>query len=163
MKRASFLILGLAACSTTNPDLPVSGSRATVLFFLAPGCPIAERFAPEIGRICADYGTQGAAFALVYVDGTEEEMRRHAGEFGLPAPAFRDRGRRWVRRFGVTVAPETVVVDGSGTRAYRGRINDLYVDLGRYRLQPTTRELRDALEAVLAGRPVAVSETRAIG
>jgi hypothetical protein len=162
MKRAAAALL-LLGCSTPGADLPVRGERTTVLFFLAPGCPIAERFAPEIGRICADYGLRGAAFALVYVDGGPEEVRRHAGEFGLAAPVVSDGGLALARRFGVSVTPEAVVLDASGTRAYRGRINDLYLDLGRYRLQPTTRELRDAVEAVLAGRPVVVREARAVG
>jgi hypothetical protein len=46
---------------------------------------------------------------------------------------------------------------------YRGRIDDRYVDLGRERPQPTSHDLESALIALIAGKPVAVRETRAIG
>ena len=46
---------------------------------------------------------------------------------------------------------------------YRGRIDDRYIELGLDRSQPTVRDLEQALEAVVAGKPVAVRETQAVG
>jgi hypothetical protein len=46
---------------------------------------------------------------------------------------------------------------------YRGRIDDRVEDLGRERARAVRHDLADALDAVLAGRAVAVPETRAIG
>jgi hypothetical protein len=46
---------------------------------------------------------------------------------------------------------------------YRGRIDDRYAELGRERPTPTTHDLEDALKAAIAGKPVAVKETRAVG
>ena len=56
-----------------------------------------------------------------------------------------------------------VVLGADGARVYRGRIDDRYLAPGQYRMKPTTRELRDAIEAVLAGRPVPVAEMKAAG
>ena len=151
---APFLLL-LASCAS-------SGGRPEVFLFITTDCPIANSFAPEIQRIAAEYEARGVAFSLVYTDGTPESIRKHAAEYGYESPVRVDTGRVLTRRYGVTVTPEAVVVAG-GARIYRGRIDDRYLAPGQYRLKPTTRELRDALDAVLAGRPVAVAETRAAG
>jgi hypothetical protein len=56
-----------------------------------------------------------------------------------------------------------VVLDATGEIRYRGRIDNRYEALGRPRRVVTIRDLRDALDAVLAGRPVARPETTALG
>ena len=161
MTRLAPAILLLAACGSTEKSAP----RASVLFFITTDCPIANGFVPEIRRIIADYRPRGVDFSLVYTDlrQTLEDARRHASEYGYDSPLRRDDGRMLSRRYGITVTPEAVVLDGAGARVYRGRIDDRYLAPGQYRLKPTTRELRDAIDAVLAGRPVPVAETRAAG
>jgi len=161
MKRLAPAILILAGCAS----VPVPGPRASVLFFITTDCPIANSFAPEIQRIVADYGPRGVAFSMIYTDLSQppDAARRHAAEYGYEAPAQVDAGRVLCRRHGITVTPEAVVLGTDGARLYRGRIDDRYLAPGQYRLKPTTRELRDAIEAVLAGRPVPVAETRAAG
>ena len=47
--------------------------------------------------------------------------------------------------------------------AYRGRVNDRYVDFGVDRPAPTTRDLDTALTNLVAGKPVEPKTTRAIG
>jgi len=162
MNRLAPLILLLGGCSASEPSTP---SRVAVLLFITTDCPIANGFAPEINRIVAEYGPRGVAFSMVYTDRaqTADAARRHASEYGYESPVRLDTGRVWSRKYGVTVTPEAVVLDAAGERRYRGRIDDRYLAPGRYRLQPTTRELRDAIDAVLAGRPVAVAETPAAG
>lgn len=46
---------------------------------------------------------------------------------------------------------------------YRGRIDNLYINIGRTRQQVTSHDLTDALDAVLAGRPVKQPTTEALG
>ena len=162
MSRLIPLILALGACSGTADAPP---RAPTVLFFITTDCPIANAFAPEINRIAADYASQGVDCVMMYTDlsSTKAAMLRHAIEFGYDRPALLDEGHTMSRKFGVRVTPEAVVLNPDGTRAYRGRIDDRYLAPGKYRLQPTTRDLRDALDAVLAGRPVPVAETPAAG
>ena len=54
------------------------------------------------------------------------------------------------------------MLTGDGV-AYRGRIDDLFEDLGKKRRKARTRDLRDALEAVLAGKAVVNPRTTAVG
>lgn len=162
MKRLISGILLLSAC--TSSEQP-PGPPALVLFFVTTDCPIANSFAPEINRITAEYGRRGVLFTMVYTDLSQpaEVVRRHAADYGYESPVQIDTGRVLSRRHGITVTPEAVVIDGNGARVYRGRIDDRYLAPGQYRLKPSTRELRDALDAVLAGRPVPVAETKAAG
>src|SRR5262249_12755086 len=72
-------------------------------------------------------------------------------------------GRALVRRAGARMVPEAAVFGPDGQRKYLGRIDDLYADLGKRRARATSRDLRDALDAVLADRPVPRPVTQAVG
>ena len=164
---------GEAATSILDLDgravdpLAIEG-RASVLVFVRTDCPISNRYAPEIRRLQERFAARGAAFWLVYADAAEpvEAIRAHLRAFDLPARALRDPGHVLVRKTGARVTPEAVVfVPGVGGArlVYRGRIDDRYLDFDRMRAAPTTHDLEDALEAVLAGKAVPREETPAVG
>jgi hypothetical protein len=161
MTRLAPALLFLAGCASPT----CKPTPAVVLFFITTDCPIANSFAPEINRIVNDYRSRGVAFEMVYTDLTQpaEVVRRHASEYGYKCPVQVDTGRVLSRQHGITVTPEAIVLNADDARVYRGRIDDRYLAPGQYRLKPTTRELRDAIEAVLEGRPVPVAETKAAG
>lgn len=140
-------------------------AAAYVFIFLSNDCPIANRYAPEIRRIIGAFAKSGVKFWLVHplTDETGESIRQHAKEYDLPGPFLRDPKRVLTQFSGATVTPEAVVFDGDLRRIYRGRIDDRYPQLGRQRAEPTSRDLRDALEAVISGRAVSEQRTRAIG
>jgi hypothetical protein len=156
----------------TLPDLdgtprtvPDPKAKVTALLFITHDCPISNAYAPEMNRLCAEYGKRGVAFYLVYVDPelAAGAAREHAREYGFACPALLDRTHILVKQAGATITPEAVLFDPGGRRLYRGRIDDRYVDFGRARPAPTRRDLRDALDAALAGKPVPNPRTRAIG
>jgi hypothetical protein len=61
------------------------------------------------------------------------------------------------------VTPQAVVIDRAGEIRYRGRIDNFYAAFGKPRQQVTEHDLRNALDAVLAGRSAPKRETDAIG
>ena len=136
--------------------------KAIVMVFLLTDCPIANSYAPEIKRLDTEYGPRGVRFYLVQVDPdlTIAEARAHAQQYGYTCPVVLDARHELVAHAGATRVPETAVFTPDGKRPYRGRIDNLYLAPGKRRTQPTERDLRDALEAVLAGKRVirAVSE-----
>jgi hypothetical protein len=140
-------------------------ARAHVLVFTTTDCPISNRYAPEVKRLAAAYAERGVRFWMVYpVPGdTADKIRTHVAQFGLHLPVARDTAFELVRHTGVTVTPEVVVIDATGGVAYRGRIDDRYVDFGVDRPAPTTRDLDLALTNLLAGRPIEPKTTRAVG
>lgn len=146
--------------------------RANVLLFVMTDCPISNSYAPEIQRVCADYRARGTSCTLVYEDlvtdegGTHgsEGVRDHLGTYGYrEIPAILDLERRIAGHAGATVTPTAVVIDSGGAVRYRGRVDDTYAALGQARQQATVHYLRDALDAVLGGRPVAEPETEVLG
>ena len=136
----------------------------TVLVFTTTDCPISNRYAPEIQRLASRFDRQ-VQFKLVYPVPADDEtrIREHVRKFGYTLPWERDSKRALVKRIGVTVTPEVAILDAAGKIAYRGRIDDRYIAFGKDRPQPTVRDLERSLEALLAGKPVPVKETRAIG
>ena len=63
----------------------------------------------------------------------------------------------------VSVTPEVAVIAAAREVVYRGRVDDRYVDFGRDRPAPTTRDLDLALTNLLAGRAIEPKTTRAVG
>ena len=116
--------------------------------------------------MCAAYASQGLRCLLLYEDAriTPAAVRTHLDAYRYAGVAAAVDGDRAIARAaGASVTPEAVVVDRAGTVRYRGRIDNLYVDLGRRRHAATVHDLRDAIDAVLADRPVATPRTEALG
>lgn len=142
-----------------------SSHKATVFIFLYTDCPIANGYAPEMARIVEKYGKEGVAFFRVYPapDITPEKAQKHGEEYSLPFDAVLDTELALVKQTGARVAPTAVVYDAAGVRRYIGRIDNRYAELGKARARATKTELRDALDAVLAGKEVSTKETQALG
>ncbi len=142
-----------------------AGRKATCVLFVSTDCPISNKYAPEFGRIARQYGPTGVAFYVVYTDadGKPADAARHWKEFAYPCPGLLDPKRLLVKRAGATTTPESALFTADGKLAYRGRIDDLYVDFGKPRYAATIHDLRRSLDAVLAGRPVPIKTTRVIG
>jgi hypothetical protein len=141
-----------------------SAKTASIVFFVTNDCPISNIYAREIHRICDAYADR-ASCLLDYVDPTLTETRvtKHMSDYGHGSySAVIDRKHALVKAVGATVTPEAAVITG-GKIAYRGRIDNLYVRLGQARPKPTQFDLRAALDAVIAGRPVDPQRTQAIG
>ncbi len=138
--------------------------QLTVLVFTTTDCPISNRYAPEIKRLTEKFAGK-AEFVLVYPVPADSDaaIREHIGKFGYANTWRRDAGQALVKQTGVTVTPEVAVMSADQKVLYRGRIDDRYVSFGVDRSQPTVRDLERSLDAILAGKPVPVAETRAIG
>lgn len=165
----------LAAASTPN-SLPLnlsgravdafgSPAKARVFLFVRTDCPVGNRYAPELQRIANEFSSRGVQFWLVYPDATETAptIEKHIGDYHLPGTPLRDVHHSIVARAGATVAPSAAVFNSAGKLEYLGRIDDRWVDFGKSRPAPTTHELENAVADVIAGKPVPVAKTHAIG
>jgi hypothetical protein len=140
--------------------------KANVLFFLTSDCPISNSYAPEIQRICRDYAAKGVNCALLYEDMkiSAAAARTHLQEYGYRGiPAAIDAARTIANGARATVTPQAVVIDARGDTRYRGRIDNFYAALGKSRQQVTVRDVRAALDAVIAGKKVTTPESEAFG
>ena len=150
------LVLSALLSQAAAPEL-------TVYLFTTTDCPISNRYAPEIQRLAAKFGSK-ARLVLVYPVPTDtpEMIREHKKKFAYAIDSVRDVDQKLVKMTGVTVTPEVAVMRGS-QMLYRGRIDDRYIDFGKERAAATTHDLDAALEAIASGRPVANKETQAVG
>jgi len=137
-----------------------------LLVFIASDCPISNRYAPEIDRIAASYRAKHVQTFLLYTDAkmADSAARASAREFhpDTSATIVVDQELRMAKAVQAAVIPEAVIFTAGG-RAYRGRIDDLYVSAGQSRRAATKHDVRDALDAVLGGKPVPQAETKAVG
>ena len=170
------LLLILATACTGSPavtdlegkshhPLQASPGGAVVLIFITTDCPIANQCIPEINRIHETYREKNVELLLVHVDPevTRATAESHARDYDIRAPIVLDPGQDLVRATGAKVTPEAAIFDASATMVYRGRINDRFPGLGDSRARAKVHDLREALDAMLAGRPVREPRTRAIG
>ena len=141
------------------------GTRAVVLFYVTTDCPLSNGYAPEMNRIAETYAPRAVKFYAVQGDTTiaDDEVRRHARDFAYRFPVLLDPQLLLAHHTGATVTPEAVVVSSSGDVLYLGRIDNRVENFGKVRVEPTEFDLRDALDAILAGRPVPHPRTRALG
>ncbi len=142
-----------------------SDARATVFIFLRSDCPISNRYAPEVRRLTEKFAHSSMTFWLVYPDPDESAgtISKHVKEYDYRLRVLRDPRKALVKMTGVRVTPEAAVFLSGGRMVYRGRIDDRYVDFGKVRPAPTTRDLEQVLEAIVEGRTVASKTTPAVG
>jgi hypothetical protein len=170
--------LALLVLLAVNPSLEVRDvngrpykpfrveEKAQILFFLYADCPISRFYAPEIQRICSEYRARGVSCGLVFEDQpvNAAAIRAHLDEFGYRnIPTVPDDTGKIAAQVNATVSPQAVVIDRAGAIRYRGRIDNFYADLGKPRRTATVHDLRDAVDAVVAGRVVAHPETTSVG
>ncbi|MBC8065629.1 MAG: redoxin domain-containing protein [Chlorobia bacterium] len=151
----------LIPLSRAQPNPP----KATVLIFYLAHCPISQKLTPEINRIHKEFSAKGVKFYMVHEDLTltSAEVAKEAKAFALTPPIVIDKWRSQKKMSGVMISPEAVVYDSKFQPRYKGRINDLFYGLGKMRPKARTRDLRDAIANVVAGKAPANSETQAIG
>jgi thiol-disulfide isomerase/thioredoxin len=158
------IVLNTVQGAKAHP-LNAKGKKAVVFLFVAHDCPVSNGYAPEVNRIIKEYSPKKINFYLVYTESDLKtaDAQKHLKDFRYTCPALMDSKHKLVKFVGATVTPEAAVVGPDGKLLYRGRIDDLYVDFGKRRYEVQTHDLRNALDAVLNGKPIANRTTKAIG
>jgi thiol-disulfide isomerase/thioredoxin len=153
-----------AADGKDYTPLAASDKKAVVLFFVSAYCPTSNTFVPEINKIVADYNGK-FAFYLVHADSDLKltDVLQHTEMMGVKTTVLMDKEQKLVKLTQAKTTPEVVVLAPDGKTLYQGRINDLYLGPTRKQRQATTKDLRDALDAIQSGNPVANARTEAMG
>jgi thiol-disulfide isomerase/thioredoxin/mono/diheme cytochrome c family protein len=134
--------------------------KAVVLVFVETGCPLAQKYMPVLDRLDRKYRDQGVQFVAVNVgpSDTITAMAGQAVEYRVEFPFVKDADGKAAAAVGATRTPEVAVLDAKRVLQYRGRIDDQYRPGGQ-RPEPTRNDLAEAIEQVLAGKPVTVPTT----
>lgn len=141
-------------------------ATATVLLFLSTECPISSGYVPTLNRLADQWKDDPrVAFYGVISDRsvTRNAAAKYAKEYEIAFPLLLDASGLLARQLMPTHVPEAFVLDAHLQVKYRGRIDDLYADLGKRRAQATEHNLVDATSALLAGKVPAIAQTTPIG
>ncbi|WP_040547462.1 redoxin family protein [Pedosphaera parvula] len=150
-------------------------SPILVVVFTCNHCPTAQAYEERLKKIAEDYGKRGVSLVAInpndpnsvrlnelgYTDLSDsfDEMKLRAGDKHYNFPYLYDGDTEEVsKKYGPAATPHAFVFDKERKLRYVGRIDDSerpeYVK---------KRELRDALDAMLAGREIEVKQTKAFG
>src|SRR3984885_13821048 len=133
-----------------------NGKKAIVVFFTTTDCPLSNNEVPEMNRTQRDYQSRGVAFYAVQADTTiaDADVVQHTKDYQFSFPVLFDPREVLVKMTGATTIPSAALLTPDGTLVYLGRIDNLVEDFNIRRQVPTKFDLREALDAVLAGTPV---------
>jgi peroxiredoxin len=138
--------------------------KGVVVLFLGTECPINNAFLPRLAELYKAYAERGVQFVGINSNrqDTPERIRAHAERYGIPFPVLRDEGNVIADQFGAQRTPEAFVLDANRVVCYQGRIDDQF-GIGYKRGKPTRNDLAEALDEVLAGKPVSQPTTTVAG
>lgn len=173
---SAMLPLGTSAPAFALPDT-ISGAglsleqlksdRATVVMFICNHCPFVKHVLSGLVAAARDYQPRGVAFVAIssndvlsHPDDGPEQMKRVGQAAGFPFPYLYDETQQVARAYQAACTPDFYVFDGALRLAYRGQFDD---SRPGNRKPVTGRDLRAALDALLAGKPVDATQHPSVG
>ncbi len=149
-----------------NHSLDEVTTELLVVMTFCNHCPYTIAYEPRLVRLANEYLPKGVGFVAInpndatrYPDDGMEAMKTRARERGFPFPYLRDDPQKFTRALGPRFTPEIYVFDRARKLRYHGRIDDNHRDESRV----SSHDLRNALDALLAGGEPPVTETVAFG
>lgn len=143
-----------------------AGAQVLVLVQMCNHCPYVVGYQDRMNAVATKYAPRGVAVVGLnsndeakYPADSFDAMKTRVAEAGIPFPYLRDESQAVARALGAERTPEFYVFDADRKLVYHGRLDDNLEDPGAV----AETYLADAIEAVLAGKPVAIPETKAVG
>ncbi len=146
-----------ALSGATVPLTELRGAKLTVVAFIAAKCPISQAYQARLTHLYQEY-SQKAGVGFVILNSNANESIAELQKLAVGFPIYKDFHNRVADALDAQTTPEVFVIDPAGRVRYRGAIDDATNDA-----RVKVRGLRDAIEAVLAGRDPQVTELKAFG
>ena len=145
----------------------LSRGRPTVVVFACNHCPYVIHVRDALGRLAKEFQPQGASFVAInsndaaqYPDDAPSRMPEFARQGGWDFPYLVDESQQVARSWHAACTPDIFVLDASGRLAYAGQFDSSRPGNG----EPVDgRDLRAALEALLANRPAPSPQKPSLG
>jgi peroxiredoxin len=140
---------------------------ALLVIFLCNHCPYVKHVRHELAKLGREYQGKGVAVVGIsandiatHPDDSPEEMRREKAEVGYTFPYLYDETQEVAKAYQAACTPDFFVFDGDQRLVYRGQLDD---SRPGNPIPVTGKDLRAALDAVLAGAPVAEKKRPSLG
>jgi peroxiredoxin len=163
-KAPDFKLLGVDNKTYTLDSF--KDKKIVTVMFICVHCPYVRAWEPRFLQIQKDYADKGVTLVGItsndpvkFPEDSFENTAKWAKEKGYNFPYLYDEDQSVARAYGAERTPEVFVFDEKRILRYHGRIDDNHEDP----TQVKTHYLRDALDALLAGKPVPIAETQPVG
>jgi peroxiredoxin len=152
---------------TTVSLADFASAPALLVAFICNHCPFVKHVAPALAELGREYQAKGAAVVAIssndvsgYPADSPEQMVHEAEERGYTFPYLYDDTQEVAKAYGAACTPDFYVFDAKQKLVYRGQMDSSRPDSG---IPVTGKDLRAALDAVLAGKPVSSEQKPSIG
>ena len=138
----------------------LAGKNGTVLLFIAVQCPVSNAYNERMEKLAQDYKAKGINVIGINSNVKEDAaaVKAHAAEHNFTFTILKDPDNKIADKLGASVTPEAYFLDANNKLLYHGRI-----DNARNADQVQTTDLRNALDAALAGKSIEKTEAKAFG
>ena len=144
-----------------------AGKRGLLVMFLSRHCPYVQHVREELARIGKEYSGQGVGIVGIgsndvsnYPDDAPSRLKEMAEASNFNFAFCYDESQDTARAYSAACTPDFFLFDEEQKLAYRGQLDDSRPGNG----QPVTgKDMRAALDAILAGRPVDPNQKPSIG
>lgn len=143
------------------------GNTATVVAFICNHCPFVKHINPALIQLSLDYQSRGISFvaissndAVQYPDDGPQAMKTTALNLGYPFPYLYDETQEVAKAYQAACTPDFFVFDNELKLVYRGQLDD---SRPGNEIPVTGKDMRDALDCLIAGKPVADFQKPSIG
>ncbi len=137
-----------------------------VVSFTCNHCPYAQGVEDRFIRLANTYQPRGVAFVAIsandaarYPEDSFANMKARAQEKGYPFPYLYDESQVTAKAYGAVCTPHLFVFDARRKLIYEGRIDDNWKDESAVK----SHDLKNALDAALAGKTIANAQTNPMG
>lgn len=145
----------------------LKSKHATVIMFICNHCPYVKHVNAELVRLANEYTARGVSFIAIssndivqYPDDSPEAMAAHATSTGYPFPYLYDESQDVARAYEAACTPDFYIFDGTLACVYRGQLDD---SRPKNETPVTGRDVRTALDQLLAGQPVHPEQKPSLG
>jgi thiol-disulfide isomerase/thioredoxin len=145
----------------------LAGKPAALVMFICNHCPYVQHVLPEIGRLTRDYAAKGVG--IVAINSNDLDAYPQDGPAAMKAlaiaqrwsfPFLFDESQAAAKEFHAACTPDFFAFDAQGQLAYRGQLDDSRPGSA---VPVTGRDLRAALDAILAGRRPSAEQRPSVG
>jgi thiol-disulfide isomerase/thioredoxin len=172
---STMLPLGTVAPGFSLPNIDgrtvalddVAKGKPFVVMFICNHCPFVKHVRDELARLGREYQPRGVAFVAIssndaqkYPDDGPHKMREEAAAAGYSFPYLYDESQAVAKAYRAACTPDFYVFGPDRRLAYRGQLDD---SRPKNAVPVTGRDLRAALDALLAGTPVSQDQRPSIG
>lgn len=144
-----------------------AGSPALLVIFMCNHCPFVIHVSEQLAALTREYMAKGVAVVGInsndsasHPGDSPERMVAEAEERGYAFPYLFDETQEVAKAYGAACTPDFFVFDANRRLVYRGQMDDSRPDSG---IPVTGKDLRAALDAVLAGKPVSANQRASMG